>query len=125
MSIPPSWLVYQIRTADGYVYAMIGKKNVQSNSMFFVDLTDSNKLLGLPQYEVKGVKSGFDPFIVTYYSWDFAVAPRGRSRLRFYIFSRTIIDDPVSLWIYDLITNRESEWAFVCTNLATYFRCDK
>ena len=56
MQIPLSWLVHQIRTADGYVYAMIEKKNLQSNSMFFVDLTDSNQLFGLPQYEAKGAK---------------------------------------------------------------------
>ena len=127
MPIPSSWLVHRIRTAGGYVYAMIEKTNVQSNSMFFVDLTDNNQLFGLPQYEAKGVKSVvFDPrLFVTTYSWDFAVAPSGRSNLRFYIFRRAILDDPVSLWMYDLlIPNSESERDFACTNIVMHFRCN-
>ena len=95
--------------------------------MFFVDLTDNNQLFGLPQYEAKGVKSVvFDPrLFVTTYSWDFAVAPSGRSNLRFYIFRRAILDDPVSLWMYDLlIPNSESERDFACTNIVMHFRCN-
>ena len=109
MPIPSSWLVHQIRTGGGYVYAMMEKNTLQSTSMFFVDLTGRHQL-GLPQYEAKGVKSNTFP-IVTDFSWDFAVAPHG---LRFYIFSRMIFGAPVSLWIYDLGPNGESEWAFTC-----------
>ena len=79
------------------------KNNPQSTSMFFVDLTGRHQL-GVPQYEAKDVKSNMFP-IVTDFSWDFAVAPDG---LRFYIFSRMIVGDPVSLWIYDLGPNGES-----------------
>ena len=93
---------------------MIEKKDIQSTSVFFVDLTGSNKLLGSPQYEAKDITN---PFFVAQYSWDFAVAPRGHSGLRFYIFSRTVADNPVSLWIYDLVPNGESERAFACVNL--------